>query len=70
MGLLVQAGEDEHGHPVHRLIWHPRKEATDWQHARFGPFEQSPADAVIAITPNSSLSFERSEYPIHSGPIR
>ena len=42
----VQAGEDEDGRPVHRLIWHPRKEATDWQHARFGPFTSLPADAA------------------------
>ncbi len=40
----IQAGEDEDGHPVHRVIWHPCKEAMDWQHARFGPFEPSPAD--------------------------
>lgn len=42
----VEAGEDEHGQPVHRLIWHPRKEITDWQNARFGPFTSSHDDAV------------------------
>jgi hypothetical protein len=35
----VQAGEDEDDRPVHRLIWSPRKEAEDWQRARFGPCE-------------------------------
>lgn len=39
----VQAGEDEDGRPVHRLIWHPCKEAMDWQHARFTLL---PADAA------------------------
>ncbi len=43
---FVQTGEDEDGHPVHRMIWHPRKEAKDWQHARFGPFTSSLEDAA------------------------
>ena len=42
----VQTGEDEDGCSVHRLIWHPLKEAMDWQHARFGPAESVPADAA------------------------
>ncbi len=42
----VQAGEDEHDRPVHRLIWHPLKEAMAWQHARFGPSESVLPDAA------------------------
>ena len=36
---IIEAGETEEGHPVHRTIWIPRKAAEDWQHARFGPIE-------------------------------
>ncbi len=47
----VEAGEDEHDRPVHRLIWHPLKEAMAWQHARFGPTESVlPDSAELAPT--------------------